>query len=209
MKIIVFGASGGTGQHIIDTALRHGHHVTAITRRPDAVPDPTRPALSVAHADIRDAESLPAVIAGHDAVISAIGIRRGKPRRLYSQGTANIVNAMQLSDVSRLLCVSSGGVDPTDRGLPWWYRRLLIPLALRELYQDMAIMETTVRASGLEWTLIRASSLNDRAPQGDLQVLDGRQPPGLWRLTRADLADFLVDEAENNRWVHRIPTVAQ
>ncbi|MFJ8924290.1 NAD(P)-dependent oxidoreductase [Streptomyces sp. NPDC102415] len=209
MKLIVFGASGGTGQHIVDTALRHGHHVTAVARRPDSIPDPARAGLSVGCADVRDPASLPAVLAGQDAVISAIGVRRGKPHGLYSQGTANIVNAMQHSEVSRLLCVSSGGVEPSDPGLPWWFRRLLIPLFLRELYEDMAAMEATVRASGLAWTLVRASYLNDRAAQGGLEVLDGRQPPGRSRLTRADLAEFLVGEVENDRWVHRTPTLAQ
>jgi len=209
VKLAVFGAAGGTGRHIVDSALQRGHHVTAVVRRPDAVPDRTRPGLSVTRGDVRDAAGLPAAIAGHDAVISAIGIRRGKPDGLYSRGTAAIVDAMRLSDVSRLLCVSSSGVAPDDPGLPWWYRRLLIPLALRELYQDMAAMEATVRDSGLAWTLVRASYLNDRAGQGALQVLDGRQPPGRWRLTRTDLADFIVDEAENDRWVHRTPTLAQ
>jgi hypothetical protein len=86
--------------------------------------------------------------------------------------------------------------------------RLAIPTFLRDLYADMQSMEDVVRSSGLDWTRVRSSYLVDSAPRGDFRIADGHNPPGGWRIARADLASFLLDTATSDRWARATPTVA-
>ena len=204
MKLIVFGASGGTGRLVVSGALDRGHQVTAVARHLDDLPD--HPGLTRHPADVRQESQIVAVAAGHDVAISAIGSTARSPDGIYSRGTAAIVSALQQVQVPRLIVVSSGGVQPRDPGLPWWFR-LAIPVFLRDLYADMRVMEDIVRASGLDWTLVRAGYLTDGPATGRYRVENGRNPSGGSRLSRADLADFLLGHLEPGPWSRHAPTL--
>lgn len=182
-------------------ALAEGHAVTAVTRRPDSFPL-SDPALRVAGADVLDAAAVHGVVAGHDAVISTLGMPYTKePVTLYSQGVANLIAAMTHHGLRRLVCVTSIGVSgqsAPDESLLW--RKLIAPVLLamgRTIYQDMRRMEDIVRDSGLDWTVIRPAGLFD----ADTVTAYQAAPHGLTgRFTsRADLADALLHEAVEDR----------
>ncbi|MBL1108585.1 NAD(P)H-binding protein [Streptomyces sp. 5-8] len=202
MRITVFGANGPTGRLLTDQALTAGHRVTAVTRQPDSFPLRDR-RLDVLGADVFDPEAVDAAVAGRDAVLSTLGVPVGrKPVRTYSRGVANIVAAMRRHRVRRLTVVSSSGVDPhpySDGG--FLFNRVLLPYVTRvlgrTLYDDMRRMETLVRASGLDWTIVRPSGLYHLPSATDYSLVEGHADG---RFTaRVDLAASMLDLLDDDR----------
>jgi putative NADH-flavin reductase len=206
INVVVLGAAGRTGRLIVAEALRSGHQVTAAVRNPASVP--AAPGLRVERADVRDAESLRAVIQGHDAVVSAIGPSGRKAHNLYSDGARATVSAMQVTGVKRLLAITSVGVRHDDPHHAWWYRGLIRPIGA-DLYADMARMERIVRDSDLDWTFVRPTYLQDREPTGSYRATDNSTPQGGWRITRTDIARFIVEELDGHRWSRQAPSLAE
>jgi CubicO group peptidase (beta-lactamase class C family) len=108
-----------------------------------------------------------------------------------------------------VLVVSSGGAARDDKGLPLWFRRILIPLFMNDLYRDMKVMEDMFRATELDWTIVRASYLKDGPGGGDIRISDGSNPSGGWKLSRHDLAAFVAAQLNTGEWSQRLPTLAQ
>lgn len=210
--LIVFGANGATGHVIVEEALRAGHSVTAAVRDPvafRAVPAEIRGArLSVVRADVRDVDSVRAVVTGQDAVISAIGPAGGRADGLYSAGARALVSAMVECGVDRLVALSSSGVRQDDPNHPLWYRVVARTL-LAELYGDMRRMEDIVRDSPIDWTFVRPARIVDEPPTGAYRALDGLNPRGGTSVSRVDLARFVVDAVYDEHWSRGRPTVAR
>lgn len=203
-KIVILGAAGRTGRLIADEALRAGHHVTAAVRNPAELPAGIR----VVRADVRDPASLRDAVDGQDAVISAVGPPGRKSLNLYSDGARATVTAMRDTGVRRFLGISSVGVRHDDPHFAWWYRALVRPIAA-DLYADMKRMEDIVRATDLDWTFVRPTYLQDREPTGAFRVTDNSTPAGGWRITRTDLARFIVGELERRRFPRAAPSLAE
>ena len=215
--VLVLGATGGSGRHVVEEALRAGHRVTAAVRDPAkfraldvaaGLADDVAARLSVVRADVRDADSLRSAVGGHDAVVSAIGPPGRRAGGLYSAGARATVAAMEAAGVDRFVGITSAGVRYDDRELAPWYRYLVRPL-LSDVYGDMIAMERIVRASSLEWTLVRPVLLVDRDPTDTYRVLDGATPARGRTITRGDVARFIVGELSEHRWSGRAPTLAQ
>ncbi|MFF5261538.1 NAD(P)-dependent oxidoreductase [Actinomadura viridis] len=114
MKLVVFGANGPTGRLVTRQALGEGHTVTAVARNPDTFPIQDA-RLRVAAADALDAAQVDRVVAGHDRVISTLGVPYTKePVTIFSQGARNIAAAMDRHGLRRLVCVTSIGVHPSS-----------------------------------------------------------------------------------------------
>lgn len=213
-NVVVFGANGRTGHLIVQEALRLGHDVTAAVRKPDRFPPvltgdlPATANLSVVQADVCDPASVEAAVKGHDVVISAIGAEGRHPHNLYSDAARAFVAAMEATGTDRLIAITSSGVHHRDPNFPWWYRNLVSPL-VKELYDDMRLMETIVAQSGVDWTFVRPARLQDQPPTGTYRVLDGANPKGGWKLTRTDLAQFIARELNDRQWSRAAPTLAQ
>ncbi len=152
-----------------------------------------------------DPDAVDTAVTGQDAVLSTLGVPAGKaPITTYSRGTATIVTAMRRHDVRRLVVVSSSGVDPrpySDGG--FLFNRVLLPYVTRVLgktvYDDMRRMEALVRASGLEWTVVRPSGLYDLTEATSYTLTEGHADG---RFTaRVDLAASMLDLVEGDRCV--------
>lgn len=210
MKVAVIGSTGGTGRKVIEQALERGHDVIALARRPEAIAM-KHERLEARRADVRDLASLERALAGVDVVVSTFGAARsslfGKVT-VYSEGGDNLVAAMKKLGIGRLVVVTSGGVEDDDPSFEWFYARVLRPLLLKRAYDDMKRLESIVRRSGLEWTLVRPPQLTDAALTGTYRVSPRFAPEGGVQLSRADLAHFLLEEAEHSQWVRGTPTLA-
>lgn len=198
MRLVVFGANGPTGRQVTEQATAAGHTVTAVTRNPDAFPS-ARPGLRIEEADVLDGTAVARVVAGHDAVVSTLGVPYTRdPVAVYSTGLTHITRAMTLHGVRRLVCVSSTVLfDVPAPGEGVLFRKVLEPffvrVAGRTVYDDMRRMEEIVRASGHDWTVLRPAGLFDTGEVSDYRVAPDRLPG---RYTaRADLAHALVHEA--------------
>ncbi|SFD49344.1 NAD(P)-dependent oxidoreductase [Streptomyces aidingensis] len=205
MKLIIFGANGPTGRLATARALAEGHRVTAVTRRPADFPL-SGPRLRVTGADVLDAAAVEETVAGHDAVLSALGVPYGRePVAVYSRGATHITEAMAKHGVRRLVCITSTvlfDVEPPGEGL--FFRKVLEPFIVRfigrTVYEDMRRMEAVLRESGLDWTVIRPAGLFDAEDVSAYRVAAERLPGRF--TSRADLADALLRQATDSGGRH-------
>ena len=199
MNLAVFGANGPTGRQVVSQALTAGHQVTAVTRRPNEYPL-SSPHLDVVRADVTDAGEVDRALSEQQAVISTFGVPYSRNEiTVYSQGITNIIRAMSLHSLDRLVCVSSTTVATEHApGETVFWRKVIHPLLRnrvgRTLYDDMQRMEEAVHNSKLSWTIVRPGGLfNATAPTDDYQVAPRRLPGRV--TSRADLAKVLLNEA--------------
>ncbi|MFI6869857.1 NAD(P)-dependent oxidoreductase [Nocardia sp. NPDC050406] len=204
MRICVFGANGPTGRLLTEQALAAGHRVAAVTRRPESFPL-HHDRLDVIGADVFDPAAVAAAVAGSDAVASTLGVPFGKePITTYSRGVGNIAAAMSAHGVRRLAVVTSSAVDPhhyPDAG--FLFNRVMQPYVTRvlgkTLYDDMRRMENLVRATDLDWTIVRPSGLYDLPEVTDYAMVEGRADG---RFTaRVDLAAVLLRVLEEAAFI--------
>jgi len=194
MRIALFGATGGTGRQFIRQACAAGHEVTAVVRDPDRLTE-SHPGLSLVQADVMDPAAIGPAIAGHDAVVSAVGSRDGRaPTTVCGDSAASIVQAMSKAGVRRLVVVSAGtlttdGDGPLTRLV---LKPLLATLLLKNTIADKRRMEEVVRAGDVAWTIVRPPMLNDGPHTGTYRTVVGRNVRGAFRVSRADLADCLL-----------------
>jgi biliverdin reductase/flavin reductase len=205
VKVAIFGATGGTGRIMIRKALERGHQVTAAARNPSALLG-GHERLRVVEADVMQPQTLDAVVEDQDAVITSVSVgnalREGrKPTTLFSEGTRNVIAAMERQGIRRLVCLSSSAVEP-DPALGIVFGKIMRPLLFKEMYADMSRMEDEVRKSGLEWVIVRPSTLTDDPTSGRYILGIDRIPKG-WRVPREDVAEFVLDQLRDDRYLGR------
>lgn len=206
MRLLVVGASGRTGRLLVAQALGHGHDVTAFVRdSTDAAP---RERLRVMVGDASDPAALAPAIEGQEAVVSVLAARRGEPADIYADGTANLVRLMTARGVDRLVVASAAGVGGHKRELPLPYQALLLLPRLQRDYAAMEAMEGDVMLSDLDWTIVRAAALSNRAQTGHYRVVEGPVVPKGLRISRADLAALLLKVAETGLYRRRVVAAA-
>ena len=190
MKIVIFGATGGTGWEVVTQALEAGHDVTAVARKPSAIMI-QHERLRVLQGDVLTPETLSQAVAGQDAVVFAIGAADRSPTKIYSVGVMNVLLAMRDEKIRRLICVSASGLDPGNL-VQKLIAKLILWRVFKYGYTDMFQMEVNVKASDIDWTIIRPPRLNDRARTGKYHVAVNEQLTNGWMISRADLADYIV-----------------
>ena len=210
MNIVIFGANGQTGRLLTRTALASEHRVVAATRRPDDFPL-SKSGLTVAAVDVRDAAAVTEVVHGADVVLSTLGVSfTREPVDTYSVGTGNIVAAMGGSGSRRLVLVSSTAAYPMRRSRSPLALRLFEPIIKRTIgktvYEDMRRMESIVRGSGLDWTIVRPSGLFDLP--GPTDYHDGDVDPVGAFTARIDLAHYLLAVASDGATVGKTVVVS-
>lgn len=195
MNLLVIGAGGRTGREVVTQALGHGHNVRAFVR--STQPGITHPRLEIVTGDVTSFDDVDAAMEGIDAVISTIGSGNGREVRVYSEGIANVMHAMAVHGVSKLVAVSAGGVFArTDPKLSLGFRAM-IATVLAPVYDDLERMEQRIAASGMDWTIVRPSGLSDGEQTGQYRLsLDGSLLPKAGRISRADVAAVLLKAAE-------------
>jgi putative NADH-flavin reductase len=204
MRIVIFGATGGTGRELVVQALQRGHDVTAFVRTPGKVAT-VDSRLRVVQGDIQRSESIHAVIPGHDAVLSALGSRTLGPTTLLSEAARTTMDAMQAHAVRRVVWESSLGVGETRGRLGPLYNWLLLPLLLRHIFADKERQEAIIRATPLEWTIVQPASLTNGPRTGRYRLGAEAAPGRLFpRISRADVAHFMLEELVNCRYVREV-----
>lgn len=189
MKLIVFGATGKTGRHVWRNALDRGHEVTAFARSPHKIERVA--GLRVAQGDVMDGASVADAVGGHDAVIVALGSKSLRDRTTLATGTRNVVDGMTRHAVERLVVLSAAGVGESWGQIPL-LARVMFSTLLRNIHADHTAQEALVRASAVNWTVVRAAILHDGPASGHVTATNTGK---MGRIARADLAAFLVEEA--------------
>jgi uncharacterized protein YbjT (DUF2867 family) len=211
MRLIVFGASGGCGSHLVRLAAAHGHQVTAVVRPSTKYEPPA--GVTVVRGDVLDARFVATVMPGHDAAASCVGIKyahpwsqRESPDDFISRATTNIVAAMKGAGVQRITAISAAGVAESQPARNLVIRFLIATSNVGVGYADLDRMEQVLRASGLDWQAVRPVRLSGGAGTGRAAITDSF--PASATIPRADVAAFMLAELERPHFTARTPMIA-
>lgn len=207
-NILVLGATGGTGRLIVSEAVARGYHVTALVRSPGKAQDLA--GAKLIQGDARDANVLREALQGQDAVVSALGTPASPFREvtLLSSSTQALVDAMKAEQVSRLVSITGIGAGDGYGHGGFLFDKLIYPLLLRHVYADKDRQEDVVRASGLDWVLVRPAILNDKPGRGDVRALTDLSSFHGGGISREDVAHFVLDQVEKDQWLRQSPLIA-
>jgi putative NADH-flavin reductase len=208
MRVVVFGASGATGRQLVEQALAGGYQVTAFVRHVSRL-DTESARLTVVAGDVSEAAVVAAAIAGHDGVICALGAATPLHRdRTLVEGVRHIVDAMERSGVRRLVYLSFLGVREGRRQLSLVGRYLVAPLLLRNVVADHEAKERIIRRSILDWVIVRPPRLTNGVRRGSYRSgVDVAATSAIPRISRADLAEFMLRQLHGNTYVRKAPAV--
>ena len=208
MKIVVFGASRGVGINVVEQALQGGHNVTAFVRSPETF-KLQHANLTVFKGDAMDASAVDQVIAGQEAVISALGPTRPPVPHMMETSAKNIVAGMKKHGVKRLVSTTGAGVrQPEDQSkfIDHFFGFLLNILA-KDVVLDSAANVRVIQSSDLDWTVVRYPRLMDGERKGIYRVGYVGKDSGT-QITRADGADFVLKELVEKKWLRKLPVVS-
>jgi putative NADH-flavin reductase len=203
MKVIVFGATGSIGRLAVQKTLEDGHEVTAFARNPGEQ-TANHHKLTLYSGDATDKAVAASAIKGHNAVIVTLGAGKSRNSIIRSAGTMNVIRGMQIHGVERLICQSTLGAHESWSNLNFFWKRIMFGLLLRPVFHDHELQESLVRASGLNWTIVRPGAFTDgpatNAFKEDFSPTDRSLN---LKISRADIAVFLSKQLSDLRYMHQ------
>ncbi|KAA3512889.1 NAD(P)-dependent oxidoreductase [Agrobacterium rosae] len=207
MKILVLGATGATGRLIVSTAIAKGYEVAALVRSKAKAADLV--GAELIEGDARDPAALTRAIAGCDAVISSLGTAMSpiKEVTLLSTATRALVDVMEQQNIRRLICITGLGAGDSRGHGGFFFDRLFLPLMLRKVYEDKDRQEDAIRASTLDWTIVRPTVLNDKPARGGIKALTDLSGVHGGTIARSDVAEFVVQQLTTDTWLHKVPLI--
>ena len=207
-KVLIIGATGRTGQSLIDQALEAGHQVTAFVRNPEKVGRHHERLRVVAGDAASGAPSLSQGIRGQDAVISALGRGQSfKSDSLMRRSVPHILASMQEHRVRRLVFTSALGVAETVQKVPLMMQ-LFTWLLLRDIFADKAAGEALIRSSGLDWTIVHPALLTNGPLTKQYRAGDHLSLKGRPTISRADTAHFLLSQLDDRSYIGKVVALA-
>jgi len=202
LRILIIGATGGTGRELVRQALEQGHQVTALARKPKKM-KLEHPNLRVVQGNVRDYESVESAMRGQSAVLCALGTKRFFfPSRVVSDGTANILRAMKSCNVPRLVCESSLGIGNSVGRLGLLYTFLVVPVILPFIFYDKVRQEKLIEESDTDWVIVRPTALTNAPARGNYR--HGHNVGNYFltkRISRADVADFMLKQLTDDDYI--------
>jgi len=211
MRIVLFGATGLTGNEILKQAIEDEHKVTVIVRNPNSI-ESEHPNLIVKEGDILKLQSFDDVIKDSDVVISAVGTgtsfsKARKPTTLYSEGFKNVVTAMRKHKINRFVALLSVGTIP-DPNEALIHKTMIRPM-LKGTYDDMRRAESFLaECEDINWTGIRPLRLNNKPRTGKYRTAKDILPPKGVNISRADVAEFILKQMDSEDYIRGYVTIA-
>jgi putative NADH-flavin reductase len=205
MNVLIIGATGKTGAIVVERAVAAGHVVTAFVR--DAATYRTPANVRVVAGDATDQASVDKAVAGQDAVIDTIGGKTPYRKTTLERSVAGaVVASMKANGARRVIVISSFGVGDSAGQASWFVKNVVLPTWLRGSTEDKAATEAVVRASGIDFVIVRPAMLIDHAATGNVKVFQGHDTAH--KITRADVAQFCVDQLTSDEHVGGAVTIA-
>ncbi|MBA4377616.1 MAG: hypothetical protein C0395_03025 [Gemmatimonas sp.] len=201
-KVLIVGATGGTGRCLLEQALARDYEITALVRDPRALAL-AHPRLRVVQGDVLDPAAVDEAVCGQDAVLCALGHKRFfPPSRVLSEGTRNLLRAMEGYGVSRFVCTTSLGLGDSAGRLGLAYTLVVIPFVLPFYFWDKTRQEKLIEASRTAWVIVRPGGLTNGPGRGDRRA--GRGVGSYFEtvsIPRADVASFMLDQLTDDAWL--------
>ena len=208
-RITVFGATGGTGKQLVEQALAAGYEVVAYARDPSKL-DINHERLTVVPGELSDQASIENAIRGADAVLSTLGPRGRSRDKPITRGMQNIIATMKKQNVRRLIITSTlSAEDPNDKpDLRTGAMVNLVEITMNAAYEDIVSVAEMTRTSDLDWTIVRLAMLNNKPKTGKVKAgYLGRGEVGT-RISRADIADFMLKQVDDTKYLRRAPAIS-
>jgi putative NADH-flavin reductase len=208
MNVAVFGAGGATGRLLVRQGLERGHRVTAVVRSPAPSPE-NAPALTIVRGDVRNEDAVVFAVDSQDAVLCTLGAATplGRDRGLV-EGIRNVVTAMERCGVRRLVYLSFLGVHDGRGQLSRLGRWVVAPILMRNVVADHEAKERIIRASALDWVIVRPPRLTNGQLRGKYRSgVDIRARSIVPRISRADLAGFMLEQLSDDMYLRQTPAV--
>lgn len=216
MKVLILGATGNIGRKAVEYATASEHEVTAFARTPMKLEreswfDARRTRLLAG--DIKSAADVQSAVAGHEAVIWTVGAPLNRQTLLHppdvcSVGTQHVVDAMDMHQVSRLVCLTAIGLGDSKGSGRWIFRSVIQPLMLGRIYADREHQERIVMGSEQDWTIVRPAELTDKPLGGKLRAMTAPYQDASF-VERASVARFMVDEAASRAFSRQTVLLTQ
>lgn len=206
-KILILGATGPTGRHIVGQAVSRGYDVTVLVRSPEQAAN--MKGAKVVVGDARDEKALRQAVKGRDAVISALGTPASPFREvtLLSTATRALTAAMKAEGVSRLVTITGIGAGDSAGHGGFFVDNIIFPLILRKVYADKNRQEAIIKDSGLDWTIVRPSILNNKPARDAIQTLTDLSDFHGGTISRENVAKFVVDQVTDIAWLRKAPSI--
>jgi uncharacterized protein YbjT (DUF2867 family) len=202
LRLLIIGATGGTGRELVRQALEAGHTVTAFVRTPAKLAI-EHPNLRVVQGNVLDYASVENAMRGQNSAVCALGHKRWfYPNRILSHGTNNVLGAMKACNVPRLVCESSLGLGSSVGRLGLLYTFFIVPVILPFVFWDKLRQEKLIEESDVEWVIVRPAALNNQPARGKY-----RHGPNIGnfvvtnRIARADVADFMLRQVTDDDYL--------
>ena len=202
MKLVIFGSTGSIGHQLVVQVLEQGHTVTAFARNPEKL-EIEHANLTVIQGDALDSASVEKAVDGQDSVLCSLGAMKGTIR---SEGTRNIVRAMEKAGVNRFICLSTLGVGNSRGNLNFFWKHIMFGILLRRAYADHVSQEDYVKKSRLDWTIVRPGAFTDGNRTGVYRHgFPSTDKTIQGKISRADVADFILKQLTDRTYLHKTP----
>lgn len=208
-KIALFGATGQTGQLFLRAALAGGYQVKALVRDANKLTQKSA-RLTVIEGDVLNSADVYKTVEGTDIVVSLFGHVKGSPEWLQTNGTKNIVAAMKTHNVGRIISLSGGGLPFPEKDKPKfadYVIRTIMKVAVPKVLNDAVAHHEVLVASGLKWVIVRGPRLTNDARKGQYRV-GWVGVNASTKISRADLADFILTQVEDETFDRQMPFVS-
>ena len=206
MKIVIFGSTGGTGKQLVKQGLELGYEVTAFARTPSKLDEFKHEKLTIIKGDVLNYSDVEKAIIEHDAVLSSLGsptLKAGDTT--LSEGTKNIIKAMSANNVRRFICETSLGVGDSYGQPGFIFTKIIEPLFLKHAFADKEIQETEIKASNLDWIIIRPGGLNNKPKTSKYR--HGLDKTITGNISRADVAEFMLKQINSDEYLRKTPAI--
>jgi putative NADH-flavin reductase len=207
MKAIIFGATGTVGNEIVKQVLRKRFEVTVFVRNPEKITNPNHANLTICKGDVLNLSDVEKAVQNHDVVLCALG--DGKVGKIRALGTRNIIDAMNKAGLKRLICQSTLGMGESYGNLNLIWKHVMFGMLLKKVFQDHQLQETYILNSDLDYTIVRPSALTDGEITNKYKIgFDGTYKKLNLKISRADVANFMLCQLQNGEYVRKAVSIS-
>ena len=208
-RIALFGASGQTGQQFLDAALAKGYTVKALVRNPENITQKSTK-LTVIKGDVLNSDDVMQTLKDTDIVVSLFGHVKNSPEWLQTDGTNNIISSMKVCKVDKIISLSGGGLPFPSKDEPKFADKIIktiMKIVVPKILNDAVKHHEALAASGLKWIIVRGPRLNNAPKSGSYRV-GWVGVNASTKISRGDLADFIVTQVEDDQFIGQMPFVS-
>jgi putative NADH-flavin reductase len=202
MKVLVLGATGGVGRHILQLGIERGHELTALVRKPEKLKSWGNRVRTI-KGDALDNHAVDQAVRGQEASIYAMGVKTIGGTTLFSESTRILIDAMERNQVKRLVCITGVGAGETKGHGGFLYDWIFYPLITKRLYEDKEVQEALIQRSSLDWVVVRPAVFREGTPSGKLEAVTEVRGVTLRRVSRAEVAGFVLEQLTDNRYLRK------